>query len=439
MATYFVSSAGSATAPYDTWAKAATSLATALAAATSNGDIIVIDKAAIPSGDAEIGADATYTFAANVSLVSATNGGGSSYTPSAMGSGVWIGNSTTSWSVTFAGAFSVYIYGVTLRKAGGGSEFINIASTDGCSHIMEGCRFWNGTASSDRLVIGNGGTSTNSYCRLINSEIVFGQASQSLSVRGAVEIIGGVVSGTQPTTTYIRSESNNSRIDFIGHDISLLGATPLINSANSCPVKVTLDRCKLGASYVLLGAQSPANEGLAHVEARDCSSGDTHGIYEYHNPLGSMTIDSSIYYTSGAAAKSWKIVTSSAASKQVPFCTPWIAKYNSTLSSQTPTLEILRDGSSTAYTDAEVWAEVMAKTISGETTAVRSTDGIAIGATPANQAAGAGLGSWTGESGTAWSGKIDSGSAITPAEVGDITMRVCVGAASSTVYVNPEF
>ena len=54
-----------------------------------------------------------------------------------------------------------------------------------------------------------------------------------------------------------------------------------------------------------------------------------------------------------------------------------------------------------------------------------------------SQAAGAGLGSWTGESGTAWSGKVDSGASVTPAETGYLSGRVCVGAASITVYVDP--
>ena len=56
----------------------------------------------------------------------------------------------------------------------------------------------------------------------------------------------------------------------------------------------------------------------------------------------------------------------------------------------------------------------------------------------AAQATGMGTGSWTGESGTAWSGKLAPASSITPAEIGELRARVCVGLASATVYVDPQ-
>ena len=118
MTTYFVASGGSNTSPYDTWAKAATSLQTALTAATSAGDIVVVQCNAVPSGDAELSADTTYTVAGDVFVVSASNDGGSAWTPSWMGTGSWIGNSTTNRSITLAGAdTSSYWYGVTFRTA----------------------------------------------------------------------------------------------------------------------------------------------------------------------------------------------------------------------------------------------------------------------------------------------------------------------------------
>jgi hypothetical protein len=120
-----------------------------------------------------------------------------------------------------------------------------------------------------------------------------------------------------------------------------------------------------------------------------------------------------------------------------------VSFYNTGTSGITPRFEILRDGSATAYTDAQVWGEFSAKVTSGSTQATFYNDRQALadwaaGTTASDQAAGAGLGSWTGESGTAWSGKVDSGSTITPAENGHIRGRVVVGVASSTFYVNPQ-
>ena len=59
--------------------------------------------------------------------------------------------------------------------------------------------------------------------------------------------------------------------------------------------------------------------------------------------------------------------------------------------------------------------------------------------TPADQAESIKSGAdWTGENAAAWFGKLDSGAAITPAEIGHIRARVCVGEPSITVYVDPQ-
>ena len=57
MATYHVWSGGSNTSPYETWAKAATALATAFTEADTLNDLILIHKA----HDETLGADVTYT------------------------------------------------------------------------------------------------------------------------------------------------------------------------------------------------------------------------------------------------------------------------------------------------------------------------------------------------------------------------------------------
>ncbi len=171
---------------------------------------------------------------------------------------------------------------------------------------------------------------------------------------------------------------------------------------------------------------------------RDCSSGDTHGIMHYADAFGSVVSDAGIYYTTGAAGQSWKVVTTANCSAATPFVTPWIAAYHSGVASITPWLEILRDGSSTAYQDDEVWSEWAAKVTSGTVIGTSYSDGMPLLGTPANQDAGAGTGSWTGENATAWSGMCDSGAAFTPAEVGELLARIVAGEPSITVYVDPQ-
>jgi hypothetical protein len=187
-----------------------------------------------------------------------------------------------------------------------------------------------------------------------------------------------------------------------------------------------------------IATQAALNRSTAEVYAFDCATGDTHGLIAYVNPLGAISSDTGIYFTSGAAAQSWKITTTANASFYLPFVTPWLGYYNTGTSAITPYLEILRDGSATAYDDDEVWLDVAAKTTSGSTQATLYTSRMTLLGSPAANAAGAGLGSWTGESGTAWSGKIALGSSITPAEAGHIQARIVVGQPSITVYADPQ-
>ena len=445
MATYFVASGGSNTSPYDTWAKAATSLQTALTAASSAGDTVVIQYDAVPSGDKEASSSTTYTFQNYIRLISASNDGGSSYTPTVMGTSNWIGgsNAVNGYLLAFAGPGSPYpgvlIWGVTWRTGGisngqfafGGSAYVGI-----CARFIN-CYLWqSSTSTSWNLVCSN---SVFSDCTFR-----FGSTSQSLNLRAPCifENCSIDAAGSIPATLFTFAVQPSGPYYAVGCDFSSVTGTLVSNSQFNNTI--IFDRCKLGSGVSFYFTQVTCGHEVGpKAILRDCSSGDTHGLYAFSNPLGSLSIDSGIYFTSGAAGKSWKIVTTSAACRAQPFVTQWIDLYWDGTSAITPYIEILRDGSSTAFTDAEVWIEIAAKTTSGYTTATFSNDRQTInsylaGTTGSDQADGAGLGSWTGEGGTAKSMKLQLGSSITPAEIGSLTARIYVAKASTTLYVDPQ-
>ena len=441
MADYFVASGGSNTAPYETWAKAATSLATALAAASTNGDRVIIQHDAVPTGDQEVGGNTTYAAAANVAVISASNDGGSSWTPTPMGTANWIGNSTASFSVTFNGAFLALLYGLTLRTAGSSAVALNLNTTDNGNFRLEDCYFWLGTTSNSSgatITLGGGASTGNYYTGFKNCTFRFGNAAQELLVGGAVDLDGCVLSsaGSVPNALFLSAAANHTVLQATGCDFSHVGANPLVNGTATNAARYYFDRCKIGTG-ALMGTISPASKAANTAIATDCSNGDTHGLFAYADAFGTLTSDTTITYTGGAAGQSWKIVTTANCSRYTPFVSPWVNLYNTGTSAITPRLEILRDGSATAYTDAEVWGEFMAKVTAGSSRGTLYDDEAALSAAGTAQDTGAGLGSWTGENATAWSGKVDSGSSLTPAEVGDISARVCVGVASATVYVDP--
>jgi hypothetical protein len=443
MARYFVSSIGSNTAPYDTWAKAATSLQTALTAANANGDEVVLSSGTIPAGDSALSADTTYTFAANVTLVSSTISGTADIAPSVMGTGVWIGSSTTNRGITLAGAFRVRVVGITFRTAGSTADSLFMANTDGMQVTFEDCYFWHGnSATTSGIMFGNSDVQTCVIAR--NCVFRFGNAAQSVRVLGKVFIEGGSLSssGSTPTAGLFTAsvvDPAGGYLDIEGFDCSLLAANPIIGDCTSVALQAVIKRSKLGTSFVPLATQTTGNRSGAEVTLLDCNDGDVNGFFGYYNGLGSLISDFGIYLTAGAAAQSWKITTTANAGPSSPFVTPWISGYNADVSTSiTPWLEALRDGSATPYTDAELWGEFMAKNTSGFPLASFFSDRLALGGTPASQPAGAGTGSWTGEAGTAVTMKLDSGSAFTPDEVGDISGRVGFAVPSATVYFDPS-
>lgn len=435
MATYRVWSGASGANNGTSWTDAYTSFASAVSAATASGDIILVHY----TSQLNLAADTTFTFLNNVSVISVDKD--ASDAPTAMGTGGWIGHSTTTYGITLAGAYRVYLYGITLRLASSSTRTINLAATDGADQTIENCYLWVGTtASGGSVILGAGSSSSNGSVWSKNSTWRFGAASQGITLGARLLVEGGSISsaGSAPSTLFNSFYPNAAPVWFRGVDLSFLGSGTLVGSAGSGAVTFNFDRCLLGTSYVALATQTPANLSAAEVYILDCSTGSAQGLYGYHNAQGSVVSDTGIKLTASAAGQSWKVTTTANASFYTPFVTPWISFYHSGTSAITPRIEILRDGSTTAYNNDEVWSEWLVKVTASSPLATLYSDRRGLTSSAAAQDTGAGTGSWTGASGTAWSGKCDSGASVTPASVGDLSGRLCVGAANATVYASPE-
>jgi len=437
MATYFVASGGSNTSPYDTWAKAATNITTAMAAASTEGDVVVIQYNGVPSDNKELIGNLTITFAAtNVVLISASNDGGSSYTPTPMGATEWIGNSTVARIITVTGADrKAQVIGVTFRGAPS-------LTTLGAHITFEDCLFWT-QLSAQNIVIG----STASKAVLMGCTFRFEHAGGAIVVLGTKsEIIGCSVSsaGAVPTNL-ISAGSVTTAGNFVGCDFSYITSTLVANTALA--YTLNFDRCKLGTGVVVLAAQTNnPTGGSPEVYLFDSDVGDTHYAFAHYDALGETTVSTSIYANDGAewnlsASKySWKITTTANASYLAPYTSPWIHKHHEGTSAITPYLECLRDNSSGAvFQNDEVWAEFIYKGTTGFVLGTIVNDSMALFGSPADQTASSkGASDWTGETGTAGYFKLNTTATITPTEIGNLSARVCVGEPSITVYVDPQ-
>lgn len=448
--TYYVwSGATGGTNTGGSWTNAFLTFEQGRAAATASGDIILVHY----THQENLAANTTYTFAANVNVISVNKD--SSDAPTVMASANtisgWIGSDTTNRNITLAGAFKVYIYGIAFRTAGGtNSTTLIVANTDGAHFELESCYFWNANTNTDSdLTLGV--TDTNSYARFVNTTFRFGNTAQQIILRsGRFDFEGCNINtnGSAPTTLIddIASTGSGPDAKFLGCDFSHITNT-LVGSMGITPRTIVFAQCKFTAGVTPLATQTPANKSSGAVYIFDCAvviSGQPDNTFTaYYDAFGSIVSDDNIYFTTGAAGQSWKVVSNpSNCSFYTPFVAPFVDWYNTnTSTSVTPYFEILRDGatSQTAFKNDEVWGEFFVKVTSNSEQSTEYSDRRALWPTTnANQTNGAGTGSWTGEGAGAWSGKIDTGTAITPAEPGAIRGRIVVGLPDTTVYLDPQ-
>lgn len=416
------------------WANAFQTYAAAVAAASSDGDIILSSH----TGTEDLSGNTTYTYLAHIAVISVDK---SSDTPTPMGTTGYVGNNSASRSITLSGAKKVYHFGMTFRTASTASAPITVASADGAHHEFEQSYLWVGTTQTgSHLLTGGSASGGNYYARFKDCTFRFGATAQQFQVGSRCDVEGGSIAtaGSAPTNFVQIRAVNAHLVRFEGFDASHAGSGNLVGDFTGGAAIAVFSRCKLGASFVMLASQTVANLSSGEVFLFDCDSGDVHIRFGHANALGSTVIDTGIFFTTGDAALSWKIVTTSAANFYTPYCSPWVDWYNATLSAQTPYFEILRDGSATAYQNDEVWPEFAVKNNSGSPLSSIVSGRMALLGSPANISAGAGLGSWTGEGGTAWSGKLDGAGSVTPAEVGHLRGRICVGEPSITLYADPQ-
>lgn len=431
MTVRYVKSAGSNTSPYDTWAKAATTLATAIAAAGA-GDIIYVDSAY-----SESNATGTTYAPDGVAVISTSDT--TNNPPTTINSGASI--ATTGLAALFINAG--YWRGFTFTAgSNSSSSTLTLAGADNLSVRLEDCACVLGTTNSSGSITTGVLSTAASNCLLgtRNCSFKFGATGQKIVVRSPWLEDGSTfaVAGSVPTTLF-SGTTFPFAMRFNGSDLSAITGT-LFSGSFATWGTAHLTNCKIGSGVTIIGAQT--QDGSGEIFLTDCASGDVNYAFGHYDYRGKTEATASKYVTADGATYDLTnrfavTITGVNATFYQPYRSPWFDSYSAGGSSVTPYFEIARDGSTTAYKDDEVWCEVMAKVTAGNPITSLYTDRRAFLSSNANQAAGAGTGAWTGLGGTAWSGKVDSGGALTPAELGLIRGRVCLG-ANVAVVVDPQ-
>jgi len=437
MANVWINSAGSDTSPYDTRAKGATSPLTATAFASAGDDIWMVVGTTY-----NITVDTTYDLSAGtdanpIKWHACTDTG--TTTPDALATTGHIKGTTSTTDIIFKGNFKCY--GIHF-EVNGNFDDIKFCADDQDVEVFEQCEFTLKSAGSGgTFVTGTSSVGINTYLNTKNCTFNFdNHASQRFYIYGRYASEGdtfALLGGSAPSVVF--PAASHGPASFHGSDFSAL-ATTIVTGASVTPMMFTFNNCTMHASATWVDTIS--SKAQAEVYISDSSVGDVHYEFAHYDYFGNTTVSATIYANDTGAAKydgtngySLK-VTGTNATISHPYVSPWVKIYHDGTSAITPTFEVVRDGSATAYQDDEVWGEWAVKDNTGLSSVTYYDDRAYVLDTPANQATGdLGASDWTGEGGTAWFGKLVCPS-VTPAEIGHISGRVCVSGAY-TVYVDP--
>lgn len=441
MATYYVWDGGS-NGDGLSWANAKTTLQAALTIASSGSDIILIDKD--HTGDNAQATASIYTAANHVSVICVDKDNSDAL--ATMGTANWIGSGTATINISFAGAYRVYFYGITVRNAGStNTRYINLAGDDLMHVVYDNCYLWHGSSGTSAGGFQAGAGDDRVVVDCINCTFRFGSTGQRIYFAGKLNLTNCQISsdGSAPTTLFLNNiaDPGGAAVYAEGCDFSHCGSNTLFGVSTTAATTSWLANCKLGSGFVMNGSMTSAAQHEAYLF--NCFSGDEHYHFGHYNAYGQTTAWTGIYANDnptydGTNKCSWKIVTSAYATFYTPYISPWIDKYHSGTSSITPWLEICRSGSSAAYDNDEVWADFSFQATASSTRSTLKNDRMAVLGTPAAQTTSSKtVSDWTGEDAGSWFGKLEAPSATTPAEIGHLRARVCVG-IETTLYLDPQ-
>lgn len=435
MANRYIYHGGSNTSPYDTWAKAATTISTA-ATGSSAGDDFWVASDHSETTAAAITPSFPGTSASPNRCISVSRAGSTPPVAADILAGGAVATTGANSNMTISG--HVYVYGLTFNIGDSSNTASIRCGASGNLQTYEACAFnLTGTSTSSNIAIPN---FSGSFVRCINCTVSFGATGQSIGPAGPALFTnkGGsvfVTGATIPTTLFSLSNVVGEVV-VDGLDLSASGSGKTLVGATSSAIKI--QNCKLGSSVTI--ASTPSNANAPGVRLIGCSTTtnvERNEIYAYQ---GTLTTETTIIRTAGASdgttAYSWKVVTTANAKRTAPFETFEGAVWNSaTGSSKTLTVHAVFD-SGTQLTDAEIWVEVEYLGSSATPVATLITDANAtVLTTAANQSSDSEAWTTTGLS-TPLKLKLDV--TFTPQMAGPIRWKVKVAKASTTVYIDPN-
>lgn len=452
--TYFVNgSTGNNASSGADWSNAKQTVAGAIAVPVVAGDIIIADKTGTFTANAAI----TWTPpGGGLAIISATNNGGTSYTP-ATGAVEAVGAANSLFTIAAANGSGMYCYGMTVNGGTNASTSCSISIMTTASAAAYGwfqsCTFdIKATTSSLTNNIGSTNSTSTRGLNINFQDCTFARAGSST---GSVFTLGtatinmfnptiSAAGANKPATLMLVSTLGDKPNVTIEGDISgfNFSSTNYVNVANFTKGTILIKNSKISGTPGLTTGTWPGGESALIL--RNTDSGDTINVFKYVNTYGTLDQNTSVTLDSGSGGAqfngssiSWKIVTTSSATQFNPFISPPIETWSTSTSAQTAAIEFVRDNA-TSLTDQDIWASLESAASASFPNYTYQTDRNSqpITGSASNQPSSSVT--WNGTGGFSNENKQKLNNAFTAAEVGLIQSRVYVGKASETLYVNPR-
>lgn len=431
MASYYVWSAAAGAGTGADWTNAYTTMTTALSGKAA-GDVFYIAHDHAESTAAAITLTSPGTLV-NPCKFLCVNRAGSVPPVSAdlRDTGV-VGTTGANSNITVNGSLAE-CYGITFSASSGASTGrIALNQTGAHKQKYTACLMKiNGTGGTG--VVLTLGVSTGAVLTIFeNTDVQLSASTQNIQQNSLWFWRNSALTGTAPTTAILDNNTRGHSTFIEGVDLSGVSGT-IIGSATN-PSQVILKDCKLHASATIYDATGGPAASI--VEVIRCSSGAVNYRNERHRNTGSVTTETTIVRTGGASDGTTqvarKIVTSSTASKDIPFESIPMSIWNETTGAPvTVTVEGTWGGGAVPNND-DIWIVVEYLGSSGSPVGSFATSG---------KADTLATGTANTSSSEVWGGSTSEfkmAVTVTPQMKGPITVYVCAGAASSTFYYDPK-
>lgn len=429
--TYYVDDGGSDTNPYDTWAKAATTLAGLLADITiAAGDTILIGH---DHNEVSNGAK-TWTIKPAGSLVNPVRLVSANTSTSAYEAGAALGAADANNVAFDCDTGGIDCYGLALSSNGAA---VSLGDNKATLYFTD-CTF-----TCARIYLGAGDAC---YVRMLSCTMTFSYASYCFyanSVKAIIDIVDCAITNAEIDSAdelISLGTADGVTLRVVGCDFSGAPGGYVFNDLADTVV-VSAARCILHADTTAL-VETVDSSTLGTAVMEHCLAGtQTVPVYQYwkQTSAGSVKADATRTRTNGATDGETPYTLEFASSASCCFGNPlegpplrkWVAAGSQTIT-------VYCTASADLYND-EFWIEVSSPSEAATATslAVVETTKMTVLGTHAELTqddsswSGAGVGS-----GATGIHKISV--TIAPTEAGYVEVRCSVGKASTTVYVDPE-